>query len=112
LYVSLGMGSASRNQPATVSGLGYLVPLKFQEWLLRIFEYLHSPNGLILLMYIYLQCSTINLCFKAWRKCSSNIIYLCNGHVMRDKKNTHVHGIMQRAVPRITFSLIISLENN
>ena len=70
LYVSLGMGSASHNQPATVSGLGYLAPLKFQEWLLRIFEYLHSPNGLILLMYIYLQCSTINLCFEAWCKCS------------------------------------------
>ena len=33
-----------------------------------------------------------------WKGLVSNIIYLCNGHVTRDKKNTRVHGIMQRAV--------------
>jgi len=37
----------------------------------------------------------------SWKGWGSNIIYLCNGHVTRDKKNTRVHGIMQNSVSNV-----------
>ena len=64
LYVSLGMGSASRNQPAT---------LKFQQC--RFFEFLST---FAIRMDQYYRCTCIMfynqpICFEARRKCSGKV---------------------------------------
>lgn len=75
---------------------------KDQRWgLLSGFLNSHCSNGLYWYTCIYnvLQSTdALKPGANAWKGLVSNIIYLCNGHIMHDKKNTRVHRIMQRVV--------------
>ena len=95
LYVSLGMGS-SHNQPTMCNGLGPVLSSSFNN---GSFRFLCSFTLQMdhILMYICLQCSTMlwSLAQMQW-----SVILFTYVMVMScaTKKNTCVHGIMQRAV--------------
>jgi hypothetical protein len=89
LYVGLGMGSSHNVQWSWASAI-----IKFQQWLLQIFVFLHSPNG----PYIDVHMFTMfyNALKPGTNAVVSNIICLCNSHIMHNNnKNMCVHGIMQ-----------------